>query len=363
MNGALQIVSPGFQSFIQDKGRTGFQELGIPIGGTVAPHWMELANVLVGNAPDDAGIEFRVLGPTLKAVEKPVKLVVCGDVIVEIISRTESGSHSHKVSGWRSFTLNENEEAKIGTLNNTVAGFVAISGGIDIAPVMGSRSTYIRSELGGLEGRFLQAGDMLNLNAKNAELSNQPDKVLPSPPVASNKPVRVVLGPQDDYFDEKSVMIFFETVYCVSKQSDRMGARLDGAVLSHKKEKGSQIISDGVVPGTIQVPGNGLPIVLLNDGQTVGGYPKIATVISTDLHLIANSVAGTELRFESVSAYDACVIARQAREEIQRLKKSIVAASANGFVNLKALYETNLVGGVVDMARPDHFPGHLEGDD
>ncbi len=360
MHGSLEIISPGFQSFIQDKGRTGFQEFGIPLCGNVTPHWMELGNCLVGNAADDAGIEFRVLGPTIKALDEPVKLAVCANVEIEIISRVEGQAHAHKVSGWRSFTLNPDEEAKIGALEQTVSGFIAISGGVDAKPVMGSKSTYVRSELGGLDGSFLKPGDCVKLRDNSVKLANEADKLLPSPPVEIVERVRVVLGPQEDFFEETTINQFLENYYTISKQSDRMGARLEGISLRHKKEKGSQIISDGVVPGAIQVPGNGLPIVLLNDGQTVGGYPKIATVISTDLHLIANSLPGTKFCFEAVSARDACIIARQAHEELERMKRSIVAASANGFINLKALYESNLIGGVVDMERPDHFPGSLD---
>lgn len=362
MTGALEIVSPGFQSFIQDKGRTGFQEFGIPICGSVTPHWMELGNCLVGNVAVAAGIEFRVVGPTLKAVDEPVKLAVCGNVKIEIISRGVAELHTHSVSGWRSFTLNPDEEAKIGTLEQTMSGFIAVSGGVDVKPVMGSKSTYVRSELGGLDGGFLKSGNCLKLGSNSLKLANEADKLIPSPPVGTAERVRVVLGPQEDFFEETTIDQFLKNYYTISKQSDRMGARLEGSPLRHKKEKGSQIISDGVTPGAIQVPGSGQPIVLLNDGQTVGGYPKIATVISPDLHLIANSLPGTEFCFEAVSAHEACVIARQSREELERMKRSIVAASANGFVNLKALYESNLIGGVVDMGRPDHFPGHLDGD-
>jgi len=139
-----------------------------------------------------------------------------------------------------------------------------------------------------------------------------------------------------------------------------MGARLEGKALSHKTEFGSDLISEGVVPGSIQVPGNRQPIILLNDGQTVGGYPKIATVVSADLHRVANALPGTQLHFEAVTAEEACLLARSSKEKTQRIIKSIMTASADGFVNLKALYETNLISGVVDMTEPSHFPGYLD---
>jgi len=359
MTGFIEVQAAGFQSTIQDRGRWGYQEYGVPICGSVTPNWMELGNNLIGNKPDAPGIEFRIMGPTLRAVESPVKIAICGDVTAEITSRFEGGLNTRKVSGWRSFTLNPDEELKIGALEHTVAGFVAISGGVNVEPAMGSVATYIRSEIGGLSGNFLKAGDKIALNKEAIKLSCDADKVQSSPPSVENGPIRVVLGPQDDYFDQTNLDEFFAGVYEISKASDRMGARLDGPVLCHQEDKGSEIISDGVVPGTIQVPGNGQPIVLLNDGQTVGGYPKIATVISADLHRIANALPGTKLTFEAVSAHEACVIARAQADELERMKKSVVAASANGFVDLKALYETNIIAGVVDMAKPDHFPGAL----
>ncbi len=360
MAGYLEIISPGFQSTIQDRGRWGFQELGVPISGTVVPHWMELGNNLVGNGPEVAGIEFRAFGPTLRAVDAPVKLAICGDAPVEVVSKSNAGTQVRRLAGWRSFTLNPDEELKVGSLENSISGFVAISGGIDIAPVMASFSTYVRSEFGGLKGRTLDCGDLIPLNETAAKLACDADKVHPSPPAQDGHTVRVVLGPQDDYFDEKAHHDFFTHDFGISKASDRMGARLDGPTIQHKQKLGSEIISDGVAPGAIQVPGNGHPIVLLNDGQTVGGYPKIATVISCDLHKIANALPGTLIRFEAVDVHEACLITRREQDMIERMKKDVVAASANGFVNLKALYETNLIGGVVDMKAPNHFPGHLE---
>ncbi len=361
MVACLEIVSPGFQSAIQDMGRWGYQELGVPICGTVAPHWLELGNFLVGNSPDAPVIEFRALGPTLRAEEKPVKVAVCASVKLEVTIKSDAGSQTRKLAGWRSFTLKPGEELKVGATEASAVGVIALSGGIAVEPVLGSVATYARSAIGGLKGRMLEAGDRVALGARAAELANEPDKVLPSPPTTQGGCVRVVLGPQNDYFTQQALNDFVTSDFTVSKASDRMGARLEGPVLKHRPDKGAEIVSDGVVPGAIQVPGNGSPIVLLNDGQTVGGYPKIATIISSDLHLVANALPGKIIRFTEVSAHEACEIARQEHHGLERLKNSVVSASANGFVNLKALYEENLLSGVVDMSCPDHFPGHLEG--
>jgi len=355
MNGYLEIVTVGFQTAIQDQGRTGFQEFGVPQSGTVAPSWMELGNALVGNVGCLAGLEFRAMGPTLRTVDGVVKLVVCGNVRCEIVSKTETSSTSHSIGNWRSFTLNPGDEVKIGALEDSSAGFIAIGGGIDVVAVMESRSTYARSSIGGLNGRMLEVGDQLPLGQKAQGLAQAGDCVLPSPPTDRSDTVRVVLGPQDDYFEQSEIERFLSAEYTISKAFDRMGARLDGPTLSHAKGMRAEIASDGVVPGAIQVPGSGSPIVILNDGQTVGGYPKIAVVISCDLEKIANSMTGQPVRFEVVSAQEACLIARREKDKLEQQKRSIIKAQANGFVNLNALYRENLIGGVVDMANPDHL--------
>ncbi|SCA56852.1 putative Allophanate hydrolase, subunit 2 [Candidatus Terasakiella magnetica] len=344
---ALEIINAGLQASVQDHGRWGFQEYGVPVCGSVAPYWRILANHLVGNEAEAAGIEFRLMGPTLKAVGEPLKIAVCGQVTSELVMKNASGLTTHKIQPWRSFTLKPDQELKIGSLEGSATGFIAVLGGVETPTIMKSRSTYARSQI----GNWLEGGDLLPVGA--GEMAEQADCVLPSPPIMPASPrVRIVWGPQDDYFDPSEKEKFLNAPYVISKASDRMGARLDGAGLKHKADKGAEIASDGVVLGAIQVPGNGQPIVLLNDGQTVGGYPKIATVISSDLHLIANGLAGMEISFELVTVREACDIARAESQKIEQMKRSIVKASANGFVDLSALYESNLIGGVVDMKDP-----------
>jgi len=280
-------------------------------------------------------------------------------VTLTITTQAANGPHTIQLTGWQSFTLAPDDEVKISSLSNTATGFIAIGGGVPLPPTMGSLSTYIRSELGGLEGRFLQSGDLLPLSPEAAARAHTPDQPYPTPPSVPSQTVRVVLGPQDDYFTPAALDRFLNTPYQISKASDRMGARLDGAALEHIPEKGAEIISDGVIAGAIQVPGTAQPIVLLNDGQTVGGYPKIATVISCDLPLIANALPDTSLTFQAVTAQEACEDVRAHHKQLEAFKKTCVIVNPKGFINMKALYETNLIGGVVDMACPDHFAGHL----
>ena len=165
--------------------------------------------------------------------------------------------------------------------------------------VLGSASTYARAGLGGLDGRLLAAGARLSVVAYSG--GERILRTLRTLPPVEAAPIRVVLGPQDDYFDAPSIEHFLSAAYQVSPAADRMGMRLDGPLLRHRPDKGAEITSDATVPGSIQVPGQGLPIVLLADGQTAGGYPKIATVISADLPRLAVMAPGQRVRFTAIS--------------------------------------------------------------
>lgn len=360
MTARIEIISPGLQSSIQDRGRFGFQEFGVPRSGTVVPHWMALGNSLLGNHDDAVGMEFRLMGPTFRVIKGSVKIVVCGDVQSIVKTEGSSASESQHFPGWQSLTLEPGSEVSVGALKASAAGFIAFAGGLDITAAMGSCSTYARSKIG---GDVLKKGDQFQLGLQSSALAQLPEKIVPQPPAQDiSSPVRIVPGPQDDYFSAATFNKLLDNEYSVSNVSDRMGARLEGPTLEHLVGMPNEIASDGIVPGAIQIPGNGQPIVLLNDGQTVGGYPKIATVISSDIHRIANALAGSMLRFEQVTADEACQIARNAHKELERLKQSVTTFAPQGFVDVHQLYSSNLISGAVDSTNPDHFPGHLEND-
>ncbi len=351
MTGVIEVLSPGLQATIQDCGRFGFQEIGVPRCGTLVPHWMEVANFMLGNPTGSAGIEFRILGPSLRIAEGPVKIVVCAEVTSTATIHSATAKETKKISAWQSFSLDSGDEIKVSALKNSAVGFMALSGGIDSDLVLGSRSTYVRSKIG---GTYLRPGDHLRLGADSARLAREPDKIQPAPLQQDTRtPIRVVLGPQADFFPGDEIEKFLSGEYTISTASDRMGARLEGNTIQHLRDRPAEIASDGVTPGAVQVPGNGQPIVLLNDGQTVGGYPKIATVISTDLHRIANALPGTTIRFRRVEAKEACLIARDFRDRLEIQKQSVVPYSPQGVVDLKSLYERNLISGVVDIFSPD----------
>lgn len=348
----LRVASPGMMTTVQDLGRPGVRKYGVPRSGAVDQALLRLANGLVGNDDDAAGLEIRLAGPTLVVEAESVRVACTGGATITVTRQGEA----HPVEPWRSVTLQSGDLIAVRGVTGGTVAYLAVAGGIAVPVALGSRSTYVRAALGGLNGRALQAGDVLPLARDH--VGDDGDLVLPTPPLADASPVRVVLGPQEDHFTADAIAALTAATFEVGTEVDRMGMRLRGVTLEHRSREAAEIISDAVVPGAMQVPPNGQPIILLADGQTVGGYPKIATVVSADLGRIASLAPGSTLRFQVVSVAEAEEIARDAE---RRLRASI--ASMERFIDgldLKALYEGNLVGGVVDMTRPDHFPGHLE---
>jgi biotin-dependent carboxylase-like uncharacterized protein len=240
--------------------------------------------------------------------------------------------------------LQKGNALRIGALAGSVVGYLAVEGGFDAAPVLGSQSTYARAGLGGFEGRALRAGDLLPLRQPRAE--EREERSLPSLDLAPPKRFRVVVGPQDDYFTDRGKGALLESTFTVSAASDRMGMRLEGPRLEHGN--GYNIVSDGIAPGSIQVPGNGLPIVLLADRQTTGGYPKIATVIAADLPAVGRLAPGARVTFEAVSIGAAEAEHRRLASRLAALPRQVVAVRGTSAVDAAVLLGSNLVSGVVN---------------
>jgi biotin-dependent carboxylase-like uncharacterized protein len=308
MKPALKILVPGVHTTIQGARRIGYQDVGVPGSGPLDPISFRLANALVGNAHETAALELLLQGPTCEVLADAVRvaLVGCGAGI-----EVRSGS-TRMIPAGESARLTRGEAFRIGPLGDSACAYLAIEGGFDVAPVLGSVSTYVRGAIGGFEGRRLQKGDLVPLRLGGAGV--RAESALTGPlDLGIDEPVRVALGPQADYFTGDALKIFLSSVYTVSPQSDRMGFRLEGPPLAHAK--GYNIVSDGIVPGSIQVPGSGQPIVLMADHQTIGGYPKIATVVSADLPLVARRRPGRAIRFVAVEV-----------REAERLRKAQEAA-------------------------------------
>jgi len=340
----LDVTAAGALATVQDLGRPGWRRSGVPRGGALNPAWLRIANALLGQAEAAPAIEFFASGPTFTAQGAPVQLAFAGHFALTWLHEGESSV----LASWRSLTLQPGESVRVGAVREGRVGYVALRG-LAVTAVLGSASTYVRAGLGGIDGRALRAGDRLALAGV---APNAPQATLRAPPVPDLGPIRAVPGPQDDHFDADALAAFFSTGYRVSAEADRMGLRLDGPPLRHRADKGSEVISDAALPGSVQVPGKGVPIVLLADGGTVGGYPKIATVISADLPRLATAATGSELRFAAVSVAEAEAAARQAEAALQACVAGIVPLPPAGGVDLGALYVSNLVSGIIDAGHP-----------
>ncbi len=240
--------------------------------------------------------------------------------------------------------LTKGETVRVRLGGEAFCSYLAIEAGFDVPLCLGSRSTYARAAFGGLEGRPLRSGDLLHGNA--GDVATRDEVTFGEPRnLALDQAIRVVLGPQDEYFTPAAIEEFLNGTYTITPASDRMGFRLAGPLLAHKSDY--NIVSDGIVAGSIQVPGSKLPIVLMADAQTTGGYPKIATVISADLPVLAVRGGGRTVRFQAVSREEAETIRRAEHQRLMSFVGDIRAVDAKG-LNLEALYQQNLIDGVVD---------------
>ena len=341
MSAALKVVRPGLFDTVQDFGRIGFMALGMPTAGAMDRIALSLANALVGNPLGTAGIEIGVMGPDLLVEADSVRIALVGPLSPSLIEGPDA--QPKPIESDRAHLLKRGQILRVGMIEGSSTAYLAIAGGLAIPMFMGSLSTYSRAGVGGFDGRKLAAGDVLPLAKEIAPAGNE--RKLGAPFEYGKGPVRVIWGPQDDYFSARGRKTFIESDYKVSKEADRMGIRLDGPVIEHAK--GADIISDGIGPGAIQVPGAGLPIVLLGDRQTVGGYSKIATVASVDLPRFGRLLPGQTVRFVAISVEEA---EKLRRDQEVRLKSAIAGfqtARPPGGIDLVKLYEENLIDGVV----------------
>lgn len=326
----FEVLACPVPASIQDFGRRGYRHFGVPVSGALDSVSFRLANALVRNPPNAAALEMRLTGPRLQA-HTPIRVV-----LAHAEATVECADGSRKpLPAWQSTTLAAGDILKIGAVQGG-AGYLAVAGGFDVSEVLGSRSTYARAGFGSL----LREGMMLPLGA--ADLSH-PDLAVLSAPTFAGGPIRVIPGPQREMFTDAAFATFISSDYTVTQEADRMGLRLAGPTLAHVA--GADIVSDAVTPGAIQVPGDGRPIVLLADCQSVGGYAKIATVIAADLPRLGRLLPGNTLRFAAVDT-DEAMQALRAQESwladtIASLKPLVTG------IDLEALYQANLVDGVI----------------
>jgi antagonist of KipI len=304
---SLLIHEAGPLTTIQDLGRPGHLRVGIPASGPMDHDAFLLANRLVGNADGAAALECTLIGPRVEFTDQRAVAVTGAHMPVAL-----GGAEAPR---WRAFSVKAGDVLKVGVAKTGVRAYLAISGGIATPLALGSRATYLRGQLGGLEGRALRNGDRLPLGARSGVRLGavRGDRI---PDYTTEPEIRVVLGPQDDRFTPRGIAAFLEGPYEMLPQSDRMGARLRGPFIEHTR--GHDIVSDGIPLGGIQVVGDGQPIVLLVDRQSTGGYTKIGTVCSFDIGRVAQVKPGRRLRFRRVTVAEAHAALRARQSELGR---------------------------------------------
>ncbi|MDR3514274.1 MAG: biotin-dependent carboxyltransferase family protein [Azospirillaceae bacterium] len=284
---SLSVLQAGPMLSVQDLGRKGLLHAGVSGSGPMDPPSFRIANALVGNPETSAALEFALVGGVF-AVTHPVRVAVTGadiDIRIDGVSRP----------AWESHDLRPGSKLAVGGVRGAVWGYLAISGGIDTPVVLGSRATHLRTALGGHQGRRLQAGDTLGLGGG----ASGPLLRLATMWRQAAHPIRVVAGPQDDYFGPDAWAVFTGARFVVSAARDRMAQMLEGPMIT--AVRGHDIVSDGTVAGSIQVPASGKPLVLMAERQTTGGYPKIGTVASADLPRLAQTPSGQAVRFKVIT--------------------------------------------------------------
>jgi 5-oxoprolinase (ATP-hydrolysing) subunit C len=328
----LVIASIGPASSVQDGGRPGSQRYGLTSGGAMDLMSLAAANALVGNAARAAVIEIGPFGAAFTAREGAVRIALAG-------SPRNADIAARSVTFDSSVTLAAGETLTLGFARGGAFSYLAIEGGIEGEEMFGSLAVNARAGLGSPYPRPLQAGDELQVKAASGAAECRIEL-----PAAGNGPIRVVMGPQDDEFSEEAKALFLGGDWRISATSDRMGYRLEGAVIKHLH--GHNIVSDGTVNGSIQVPGNGQPIVLMPDRGTSGGYPKIATVITADFGRFAQTPAGHSFRFKAVGMAEAQAEAKKFWELLRTLPERLRGAENND-LNIEALSDANVAGHAV----------------
>jgi allophanate hydrolase len=286
-----------------------------------------------------AALEVLISGPSFEVVAETVRVALAGAGASLVI-----GVEKARVEAGQSMTLPRGETVEIVVGRRAACCYLAVEGGIAVPPVLGSASTYTRAALGGLDGRILRHGDVVPLAVARASERAELRRSLPMQ-ATTDQAVRVVLGPQQEFFTKQAVATLLDAEFRISQSADRMGMRLDGPLLHHRA--GWDIVSDAIVTGAIQVPGSGQPILLLADHQTTGGYPKIATVVSADLPVVGRRRPGDALRFTAVTVEAAEELCRIEERRLAELVASLEPTTWRPGIDLGSLYDGNLISGVV----------------
>ena len=312
----FEVLEPGILTTIQDLGRYGFSQFGVPPSGALDTFSLRVGNLLVGNREEEACLEITLMGLKMKAAKEAVIAITGGD-----LSPTLNGE---PLEMWRTHLLVEGDVVAFKKVRAGCRAYLSVSGGFVVPKVMGSSSTYLSGSFGGLEGRKLRRGDILH----TLDISSPMDKLgfrFPSdwiPSLEKEVLLRVIPGPQDHHFTEKGFQTFCSSSYQITRQSDRMGVRLEGPKIERRSDVEESIISEGLISGAIQVPGDGKPIIILTELVT-GGYTKIAGIISADLPKVAQLKPGDQVRFKPVSLEESHHLLKEREEKVKGFEKIV----------------------------------------
>ncbi|MTH52844.1 5-oxoprolinase/urea amidolyase family protein [Bacillus mangrovi] len=320
---SLQILQSGLFSTIQDLGRTGYQKYGVIKSGAMDMYAHRMANMLTGNPESSATIEMTLLGPTIEFTEDVLIALTGGNLSPKI--------NSQPIPMWRPVFVKAGAKLEFGAPVSGCRTYMAAAGGYDIEPQLGSRSTYVKAGIGGLNGRPLKEKDILKVNpsplldqlaGKAQDVSVLPAKWHVKPNYTENgKIIQYIEGREYSWFSEEAHKAFNEEEFALTSQSDRMGFRIEGPSLTLKENR--ELLSEAVGFGTIQVPSGGQPIILMADHQTTGGYPKIGQVIAESLPILAQRKPGERIRFEKTSIQHALDLLLKKEKELEFIRKMI----------------------------------------
>jgi len=314
--GVFSVIKPGLLTTVQDRGRFGFRAFGLSPGGAMDSLAARVANLLAGNGPDAALLEMTLLGGTFR-FQTRAYVAVCG---------ADMGCRLNgvPVRNWSAFAVPAGGELTFGHAASGCRAYLALRGGICLPPVLGSRATFLRAGIGGFGGRALRVADLIPFAKKSGAVPGP--RFLPAhlaPDYPEEIRLRVLSGPQDDLFEPEGLRTFFSSVYTVTPRNDRMGYCLSGPAIRHRS--GADIISDALCAGAVQVPGDGLPLIMTADHQTTGGYAKIGAVISPDLPRLVQARQGTRVRFVRCSDSEAVSALKRQEEFLAELGPALTA--------------------------------------
>lgn len=312
--GDLIIVEPGLLTTIQDGGRWGYQQYGVAVAGAMDHFSMEVANKLLGNPGQGPLLEMTLSGASFQVTEETYMAITGADMGARI--------DGNDIPMWETFLLKPGQTLSFSLAKKGIRTYLALGGSFDLDPILGSLSTYLPGKMGGFKGRKLEKGDVISLKNldKDLEMRGFPESLRPT--YSPGEEIRVVLGPQDDYFTDQGKEDFLSSDYSLTDKVDRMGYRLKGAKVAHLDK--ADIISDGILFGSVQVSGDGQPTIMMADHQTTGGYTKIATVISPDLCKLAQMKPGDKIRFKEVSPDQAQGIYKSWRRDLDKIQETFI---------------------------------------